>query len=177
MSTKTIWEIDPLHSQIQFKVRHLVISNVTGKFNKFSATMETDGDDVSTAKINFEADTNSVDTGIGDRDNHLKGNDFFDAENHPKISFRSKKVEKTGDDTYKLTGDLTIRNTTKEITLDVEHGGIMVDMYGRTVAGFELTGKINRKEFGLTWSGMTESGGVVVSDDVKLNLNVEMVKK
>lgn len=177
MSTKTIWEIDPLHSQIQFKVRHLVISNVTGKFNKFSATMETDGDDVSTAKINFEADTNSVDTGIGDRDNHLKGNDFFDAENHPKISFRSKKVEKTSDDTYKLTGDLTIRNTTKEITLDVEHGGIMVDMYGRTVAGFELTGKINRKEFGLTWSGMTESGGVVVSDDVKLNLNVEMVKK
>jgi polyisoprenoid-binding protein YceI len=178
MSTETLtkWGIDASHSEITFKVKHLVISTVTGKFGSFDAYIETDNDDFENAEIYFEADLNSIDTGNKDRDNHLKSDDFFNASEHPKMTFKSTSFEKTGDGTYKLAGDLTIRGNTQSIELDAEYGGTVVDPYGQTKAGFEVTGKINRKEFGLKWSAVTEAGSVVVSDEVKLNLNVQFVK-
>jgi polyisoprenoid-binding protein YceI len=178
MSTETLtkWGIDASHSEITFKVKHLVISTVTGKFGSFDATIESDNEDFEGADIYFEADINSIDTGNEDRDNHLKSDDFFNASGHPKMTFKSTSFEKTGDGTYKLTGDLTIRGNTKSVELDAEYGGTVVDPYGQTKAGFEVTGKINRKEFGLKWNAVTEAGSVVVSDEVKLNLNVQFVK-
>jgi polyisoprenoid-binding protein YceI len=172
-----VWTIDPYHTVIQFKVRHLMVSNVTGKFNSFEGKVETVGDDFETASISFSADIDSITTGIDQRDAHLKSADFFDAENHPKLTFVSTSVKKTGDDTYDITGDLTIRETTKSITLKAEHGGQMGDFYGNTKAGFELTGSIKRKEFGLLWDAVTEAGGVVVSDDVKLLLDVQVAQQ
>ncbi|MCC5912775.1 MAG: YceI family protein [Balneolaceae bacterium] len=174
--TLTKWTIDSTHSEITFKVKHLVISTVTGKFNTFDATIESSNDDFDGAEISFEADINSIDTGNGDRDAHLKSDDFFNSEAHPKLTFKSKSFKKTGEGEYKLTGDLTIRGNTKEVVLDADFGGTVVDPYGNTKAGFDVTGKIKRKEFGLTWNAVTEAGSVVVSDDVKLNLNVQFMK-
>lgn len=178
MSTDTLtkWTIDTAHSEITFKVKHLVISTVTGKFKEFDATVETDNDDFEDAKITFETSIDSIETGNEDRDNHLKSDDFFNASEYPKMKFESTSFKKTGDGEYKLIGDLTIRNHTKQVELDAEYGGTVVDPYGNTKAGFEVTGKINRKEFGLTWSAVTEAGSVVVSDEVKLNLNVQFTK-
>ncbi|HOI32980.1 MAG: YceI family protein [Bacteroidales bacterium] len=170
------WTIDPSHSEVQFKVKHLVISTVTGSFGRFSGQLETASDDFTPAKISFEAEVDSIDTNNADRDNHLKSADFFDAANHPKISFVSESFDKTGDSTYKLTGNLNMRGTTKKITLDVEHGGVMTDPYGNTKAGFELQGKVSRKEFGLSWNAVTEAGGVVVADEVKLLLNIQLAR-
>jgi polyisoprenoid-binding protein YceI len=174
--TLTKWSIDPSHSEIQFKVKHLVISTVTGSFGTFDATLESDNEHFEGADIKFSADINSISTGNEDRDNHLKSDDFFNAAEHPKLTFESKSFEKTGDGTYKLTGDLTIRGNTKTVELEAEYGGTVVDPYGNTKAGFDVTGKINRKEFGLTWSAVTEAGSVVVSDEVKLMLNVQFTK-
>ena len=173
MATK--WNIDPTHSEVQFKVKHLVISTVTGQFNKFEGSLESENDDFDGAKAEFQLDSASIDTNVSDRDNHLKSADFFDAEKFPHIKFTNGKLTKSGDD-YKLMGDLTIKDKTKPITLDVEYGGSMVDGYGQNKAGFEITGKINRKEFGLTWSAVTEAGGVVVGDDVRLILNVQVTQ-
>lgn len=175
-ATKTIWNIDPTHSEIQFKVKHLVISTVTGSFNTFNGTMETNGDDLEGAVVRFEADVDSIDTNNNDRDTHLKSDDFFNAESYPKLSFEGLSFTKTGNDTYTLTGNMTIRDITKEITLDVTHGGTVEDPYGQTKAGFEINGVINRKEFGLKWSAVTEAGSIVVADDVKLMLNVQLVR-
>lgn len=178
MSTETLtkWGIDAAHSEITFKVKHLVISTVTGKFKEFDATIESDNDDFEDAKITFEATINSIDTGNEDRDNHLKSDDFFNAAEHPKMKFESTSFKRVGDGEYKLAGDLTIRGNTKTIELDAEYGGTVVDPYGNTKAGFDVTGKINRKEFGLTWNAVTEAGSVVVSDEVKLNLNVQFTR-
>ncbi|GAB4018321.1 YceI family protein [Spirosoma sp. KCTC 42546] len=176
-ATATTWAIDPTHSEVQFKVKHLVISTVTGSFGVYEGQVETFGDDFTNAKIAFSADISSISTGQEQRDGHLKSADFFDAENFPKLTFVSNSMTKTGDDTYTLTGDLTIRGTTKPVTLKVEHGGQMQDFYGQTKAGFELVGTIKRKEFGLTWDGVTEAGGVVVSDDVKLVMNIQLTKQ
>lgn len=178
MSTETLtnWTVDPAHSEITFKVKHLVISTVTGSFKSFDATIESENDDFEDAKVTFEADINSIDTGNEDRDNHLKSDDFFNAAEHPKLLFESTSFKKIGDGEYKLIGDLTIRGNTKTIELDAEYGGTVEDPYGNTKAGFDVTGKINRKEFGLTWSAVTEAGSVVVSDDVKLNLNVQFTR-
>jgi polyisoprenoid-binding protein YceI len=170
------WTIDPAHSEVQFKVKHLVISTVTGSFGKFRGQLETESDDFTPAQISFEADVDSINTNNPDRDNHLKSADFFDAANFPKISFESESFEKTGDATYKLNGKLTMRGVAKAITLDVEHGGVMTDPYGNTKAGFELQGKVSRKEFGLSWNAVTEAGGVVVGDEVKLLLNIQLAK-
>jgi len=170
----TAWGIDPTHSEVQFKVKHLVISTVTGTFKKFEGGLTTENEDFDGASVSFSLDTNSIDTNVADRDGHLKSEDFFAAEKYPNITF-SGKLNKAGDD-YKLSGNLTIKDVTKSITLDVELGGVMVDPYGNTKAGFEINGKINRKEFGLTWSAITEAGGVVVGDDVKLHMNVQVVK-
>jgi polyisoprenoid-binding protein YceI len=178
MSTDTLtkWTIDTAHSEITFKVKHLVISTVTGKFKEFDAAVETDNDEFEDANITFETSIDSIETGNEDRDNHLKSDDFFNAAEYPKMKFKSTSFKKTGDGEFKLIGDLTIRNHTKQVELDAEYGGTVVDPYGNTKAGFEVTGKINRKEFGLTWSAVTEAGSVVVSDEVKLNLNVQFTK-
>ena len=172
----TSWNIDPMHSEIQFKVKHLVISTVTGSFQEFSGKLEANKEDLTDAKISFEASINSIVTGNEQRDGHLKSDDFFGAEKFPKLTFESTSFEKKSGDDYELKGHLTIKGTTKPVTLDVEYGGTADDMYGNTKAGFELKGSISRKEFGLTWNGITEAGGVVVSDEVKLLINVQVAK-
>src|SRR6476469_2204550 len=171
------WKIDPAHSEIQFKVKHLMITTVTGYFKQFDLTVETETDDFNTAKkIEFVADVNSIDTNNAQRDAHLKSADFFDADNHGQLRFSGKRFEANGDEA-KLTGDLTIRGTTKPITLNVELGGVAVDPWGQTKAGFTITGKISRKEFGLTWSAVTEAGHVVVSDDIRIHGEVQLIKQ
>ncbi|KYG82924.1 hypothetical protein AWW67_05715 [Roseivirga seohaensis] len=173
--TKTTWKIDPTHSEVQFKVKHLVISTVTGSFKSFEGGLATNGDNFDGANATFSIGTSSVDTNVADRDAHLKSPEFFDSENYPNMIFKGVLKQVSGDD-YKLVGDLTIKETTKPVELAVEHGGIMKDGYGQTKAGFEITGSINRKDFGLTWSMVTEAGGVVVGDNVKLLLNVQLTK-
>lgn len=176
MATQAIskWSIDPAHSEIHFKVKHLMINTVTGSFKKFEGSMETSKEDFTDAKINFTADIASIETGAEYRDNHLKGDDFFNAEKYPQLKFESTSFEKTGNTNYVLKGNITIRETTKPIQLEVEYGGKMDDFYGNTKAGFEISGKLKRKEFGLNWDAVTEAGGVVVSDEVKLVMNVQM---
>ncbi len=175
MST-TKWVIDPTHSEISFKVKHLVISTVTGYFKKFEGEASTDVEKFEGAKVSFKAAIDSIDTNQGDRDAHLKSADFFDAENHPHLVFENGELIGSNGD-YKLTGDLTIRGNTKKTTLDVDFGGVAGDPYGQTKAGFELSGKISRKEFGLTWSAVTEAGSVVVGDDVRILASVQLVKQ
>ncbi|UZD22177.1 YceI family protein [Algoriphagus halophytocola] len=174
MST-TKWTIDPTHSEVAFKVKHLVISTVTGYFKKFEGSAESESEDFDGASVSFTADIDSIDTNQSDRDNHLKSSDFFDAENHPKLKFEGKIANDGGD--YKLVGDLTMRGTAKQVELDVDFGGVAGDPYGQTKAGFEIEGKINRKDFGLSWSAVTEAGSVVVSDQVRLLLSVQLVKQ
>lgn len=175
MATK--WTIDPTHTEVSFKVKHLVISTVTGYFRSFDGTLTTESDDdFSNAKVDFTIDTASIDTNQEQRDEHLRSADFFDAEKNPKITFTSTALEKKGDD-YVLKGDLTMAGTTQPVTLDVEHGGIVTDGYGNVKAGFEVNGKISRKAFGLTWSSVTEAGAIVVADEIKLIANVQFVKQ
>jgi len=173
----TKWVLEPNHSELQFKVRHMMISNVTGHFQKFDATVEAEGDDLTTARVHFTADVDSISTNNEQREAHLKSADFFDADNHSQIKFEGTRMEKLSDNKYKLYGDLTIRKTTHAITLDVEHGGTIQDPYGLTRCGFTVDGKINRKDYGLTWNALTETGGMVVSDEVKIHANVEFVKQ
>lgn len=170
--SKTKWVIDPAHSEMGFKVRHMMISTVGGQFEKFDAEAETDGDDFSSADVKVTIDAGSVSTKNPDRDNHLRSDDFFNAEKHPKITFVSKNF-----DGNKMVGDLTIRDITKEVTLNTEFIGTAVDPYGQTKAGFEITGEINRKEFGLKWNAVTEAGNVVVSDKVKLVVNAQFIRQ
>jgi polyisoprenoid-binding protein YceI len=153
-----------------------MISNVTGEFKTFDATIEAEAEDFSDAKISFEADVDSISTNNEQRDGHLKSNDFFNAEQFPKLSFVSASVEKTGDNELLVHGNLTIRDVTKEITLHAEIGGSMVDFYGQTKVGFDASGTIHRKDFNLSWDAVTEAGGVVVSNDVKLLLAVQFIK-
>lgn len=171
------YKIDPMHSEILFKVKHLMISTVTGNFKSFDATAEINDNDLTNATVSFEADTASVDTKNEQRDAHLKGDDFFNAELYPKMTFKSTSVKKVSDDEYTVTGNLTIRDITKPVELKVEFNGAATDPWGMERLGFEITGKINRQDFGLRWSAVTEAGGIVVSDDVKLLLNVQLVKQ
>lgn len=171
----TKWGIDPTHTEVQFKVKHLVIATVTGFFKKFSGSIESATDDFDGATASFSLDVNSIDTNQADRDAHLKSPDFFAADQYPTVDFKGTIKKVSGND-YKLTGDLTMRGTTKAVELSAEFGGIMVDPWGNTKAGFEINGKINRKDFGLNWNAITEAGGMVVSEDVKLHLNVELAK-
>lgn len=173
----TQWKSDPAHSEVQFKVKHLMITTVTGYFKNFALEVETENDDFTTAsKIEFTADINSINTNNTDRDTHLKSADFFDAGQHSQLRFTGRKYEKDGND-YKLNGDLTIKGTTKPVTLSVEFGGIVVDPYGQTKAGFTVDGKISRKEFGLVWNAVTEAGQVVVGDDIKVHCEIQLVKQ
>ncbi|MDJ1472644.1 YceI family protein [Cytophagaceae bacterium DM2B3-1] len=171
------WAIDPLHSEIQFRVKHLVISNVTGSFQKFEGKVEADKEDFSDASIAFSADIDSIFTGNEQRDGHLKSGDFFDAAQHPKLSFQSTSFKKVSGDEFALEGDLSIKGVTKPVKLEVEFGGTTKDLYGNTKAGFEIKGKISRKAFGLTWDAVTEAGGAVVSDEIRLILNVQVAKQ
>lgn len=171
-----LWKIDPTHSEVNFKVKHLVVSTVRGHFDVFNATIETEKEDFSDAKIEFEADTNSINTRNTDRDGHLKSPDFFDAVNYQKLSFVSTSVEKVSDYELKVTGDLTIRGITKEVTLDVIYNGIVEGMGGSEVAGFEIAAKLNRFDYGLKWNALTEAGGVVVSNEVNIEILAEFNK-
>jgi polyisoprenoid-binding protein YceI len=175
VSTK--WIIDPAHSEIQFKIRHLMITNVTGSFGKFNAEIECRDKDFSSSKINFTADVNSISTNNEQRDGHLKSEDFFDTDKNPTLTFVSTNLEKISDEEYTLFGNLTMHGVTKPVKLNVEHGGIITDPWGKTRTGFGIEGKINRKEFGLEWNSPTETGGFVLGDEVKLHANVQFVKQ
>ena len=179
MSTQTAskWAIDAAHSEIGFKVKHLMITNVAGKFDKFEGGVESTSDDFVGAKVNFTAETASVNTGQPQRDGHLQSPDFFDTAKFPQLKFASTNFEKVSGEKYVLTGDLTIRDVTKPVKLDVEFSGVAKDPYGNTKAGFNATGKINRTDFGLTFNSPLEGGGVVLSEEVKLNIEVQLIKQ
>jgi polyisoprenoid-binding protein YceI len=171
-----LWKIDPTHSEINFKVKHLVVSTVTGHFDRFEATIESENEDFSDAKIAFEADVNSINTKNEQRDGHLKSPDFFDSATYPKMSFVSTSVKKTSDYELRVTGNLTMRGVRKEITLEVLYNGTVAGFGGNQVSGFELRAKLNRFDFGLQWSALTETGGVVVSNEVKIEVLAEFTK-
>jgi polyisoprenoid-binding protein YceI len=173
----TTWALDPTHSELQFKIKHLMISTVTGQFNQFSATVETEDDDFSTAKVRFQADVNSISTNNEQRDMHLKAGDFFDAEKYPSVIFEGERMEKTSEDEFKLYGIITVRGVSRKLVLNVEFGGITQDPWGNTRTGFSVTGKINRMDFGISFGTVSETGGLLLSDEVKINANVQFVKQ
>lgn len=174
MSTTT-WNIDPVHSEIHFRARHMVVSTVTGQFDNFDATATTEGGALENAKITFSAEAASVNTGTPQRDEHLRSDDFFNAEKYPKLTFESTSFTKSGDDEYQLKGNLTIRDVSKPVDLAVEYGGEIKDPYGNRRIGFTVTGKISRKAFGLKYNALIESGGAVVGDEIKIDCHVEFV--
>jgi polyisoprenoid-binding protein YceI len=172
----TNWALDPAHSELQFKVKHLMITTVTGSLKSLNASLTSPSDDFEDASVKFEAETASIDTGNNDRDNHLKSGDFFDADQFPKITFESTSLEKDDDD-YKLKGNLEIKGIARPVKLDVEFGGIATDPWGNTKAGFTISGKINRTDFGLTWNAALETGGVMVSEEVKILGELQFIKQ
>ncbi len=174
--TKSRWSIDPTHSEIGFKVKHMMFTNVSGKFNQFEAAIENEDDAFETSNISFSAEVNSIDTNNGDRDNHLRSGDFFDAEQFAKLTFDSTSIQKINDGLYHINGDLTIKGVTKSIVLETEYSGLMKDPWGNTKIGLSLNGSINRKDFGLTWNSTLETGGVLVGEDIKLIAEVQFVK-
>jgi polyisoprenoid-binding protein YceI len=176
MANTTTWAFDPTHSELTFKVKHLMIANVKGEFRNFSAQLTTEGDDFSKATAQAIIDVTSIDTNNADRDGHLKSGDFFDAENHPNIQFASTSFQMFDAENGQLKGNLTIKGITNEVSLDVEFGGISQDPWGNVKAGFSLTGKINRNDFGLSWNAALETGGVLVSEEVKLAAEIQFVK-
>lgn len=172
----TKWAIDPTHSEIGFKVKHMMFTNVSGKFGTYDATIETDADNFENASMEFSADINSIDTNNADRDNHLKSADFFDADNHPKLTFKASSFSKIDGHNYELTGDLSIKGITKNVKFPVEFSGLMKDPWGNTKAGLNIEGKINRKDWGLNWNSALETGGVLVGEEVKLSIELQLIK-
>ena len=171
------WKVDPAHSEVQFQVRHLMISKVTGYFKSFNSEVETETEDFNTAKlIVFTAEIDSIDTNNEQRDAHLKSSDFFGMEAHPQVLFVGNKYEGNGSE-GKLHGDITLKGVTKSISVNVEFGGIADDPFGQTKAGFTINGKINRKDFGLTWGAVTEAGAVVISDEIKISADIQFTKQ
>jgi polyisoprenoid-binding protein YceI len=172
----TKWISDVPHSEVSFKIRHLMISNITGQLPKFSVVVEAEDDDFnSISKVNFTADVASISTGNEDRDTHLKSADFFDSTKYPEIKFYASHFHGTGEK-RKLHGNLTIRDVTLPILVDVEYGGVVKDGYGRTKAGFTINSNISRKDFGLLWNGVTETGSIVVGDEVKIKGEIQLIK-
>lgn len=171
----TKWVLDPTHSEITFKVKHMMITNVKGEFKDF--TIDVEGDDIFKSSINVAIDASSINTNNNDRDNHLKSADFFDVETHKQLIFKSTSFVQKDDEEYELKGMLTIKGISKEITLDVEFGGVNVDPWGNEKAGFSIEGKINRKNWDLNWNAALETGGVLVSEDVKIYGEVQFVKQ
>jgi polyisoprenoid-binding protein YceI len=175
---KTMWNIDTAHSEIGFRVKHLMITNVKGGFKEFGASISTTSEDFMTSDIDFFINPASVDTGDEKRDDHLRSTDFFDVENYKKITFLGSSYEKVDNNgNYILYGDLTMKGITKKIKLDIEFGGVMKDPWGNQKAGYTITGKINRKDWGLNWNAALEAGGVLVSDDVKISCEVQLIKQ
>ena len=173
----TKWSFDPTHSEITFKVKHLMITNVTGHFKQFTVSAETEGNDFRTVKnIHFSADAKSLETNNEKRNEDLRSSAFFNIEKYPKVEFSGTKYEINGDEA-KLHGNLSIGGITKPITLNVDFGGVVKDPWGGERAGFNITGKVSRKEFGMTYNTVMEAGGVVVGDEVKINAEVELVKQ
>lgn len=170
------WSIDPVHSHVGFSVRHMMVTTVRGQFRTYSGTVRLDPADFSRSVFEGEIDVASIDTGVADRDAHLRNNDFFDAPSHPKITFKSSRIEKKGDTEYVVHGDITIRGVTKPIALDVEFLGTSKNPYGKTVAGLSAQGTLNRKDFGVNFNALLETGGVAVGEKVKLELELEAVK-
>jgi polyisoprenoid-binding protein YceI len=166
------WKIDNTHSEIAFKVKHMMISTVTGHFENFDATINTNDDSFENASVTFNAKIDSVNTKNKDRDAHLKSEDFFNSEKFPEMKFVSESF-----DGKKLIGDLTIKDVTKKIELNADLNGIAVDPYGQTKAGFEISGEVSRKDFNLTWNAVTEAGSIVVSDKVKLVIDTQFIKQ
>lgn len=177
MSTKTTWVSDPTHSEILFKVKHLMITNVKGEFRNFSAKVETEGEDFSNGKATVEIEADSIFTNNNDRDGHLKSDDFFEAGKYPKLKFESTAFSKLDEENYQLKGLLTIKDVSKEVVLDVEFGGLVTDPYGNEKAGFSINGKINRKDWGLNYNAALETGGVMVSDEVRISAEIQFVKQ
>ena len=175
-SAQTNWAIDASHTKIRFSVSHLMVSEVEGEFKKFSGKVVSKTDDFTDAVVEFSADIASVSTGDEKRDQHLQGDDFFNAEKYPKMTFKSTSFKKISGNTYELTGNLTIRDVTKQVTFQVTYGGTAKDPWGNVKAGFKAKGKINRKDYNLKWSVLTEAGGMVVSEDVDILLNIELVQ-
>jgi polyisoprenoid-binding protein YceI len=173
----TKWVLDPTHSEVHFKVKHLMISNVTGTVGTFAATSETEENDFSTAKIEFTAQMNSISTNNEQRDGHLQAPEFFHVEVYPEAKFISTNIQKKDDSNFELFGDLTIKDVTKNIKLDLEFAGITKDPYGNIKAGFSVAGKINRTDFGLVWNATLETGGVLVSEEVKIIAEIQLVKQ
>jgi polyisoprenoid-binding protein YceI len=173
-----IWKSDPMHSEIEFKVKHLMITTVTGYFGSFTVEAETEDEHFTNAKsVVFTADVNSISTHNEQRDTHLKSADFFDAANHGQIRFVGNSYDNVGGNNYELHGDLTIRGITKPVKVEVEFGGIVVDPYGQTKAGFSIQSRIRRKEFGLTWDAVTEAGSIVVGDEIRILGEIQLVKQ
>ncbi|MBN8834998.1 MAG: hypothetical protein ABS68_10610 [Niastella sp. SCN 39-18] len=177
MANTTKWTIDPAHSELMFRVRHLKIANVKGEFREFSAEILSSGDDFNQAVVTAEVKSASIFTNDNNRDTHLKSADFFDAEKYPTLSFKGTSFSKTSDDEFVLTGDLTIKEITKPISLQVEFGGVENDLYGNRKAGFSLEGKLSRKEWELNWNAVLETGGVLVSDEVKISGELQFIKQ
>lgn len=175
--TNTTWVLDATHSELQFKVKHLMISTVTGQFNKFNGNVETAGNDFTTAKVHFKVEVDSISTNNEQRDVHLLAGDFFDAEKFPAINFEGDKLEKTGEDEYKLYGTINIKGISKKLVLNVEFGGITTDPWGNIRSGFSVSGKLNRQDYGISFGAVTETGGLLLSDEVKINANVQFVKQ
>ena len=175
--TTTKWILDPTHSELGFKIKHLMISNVSGKFDQFEAEVETENEDFATAQIRATIKTASVNTSNLQRDEHLRNSDFFEVENHPDILFTSQKVEKIDNDNFVLHGNLTLKGITKQVKLQVEYSGFTKDPWGGERAGFVVTGKINRNDFGLSFNAALETGGVVLGDEVKIHSEIQLVKQ
>jgi polyisoprenoid-binding protein YceI len=176
--TKTKWIIDPTHSEIGFKVKHLMITNVKGVFREFDASIYTTNEDFMSAEIDFWLNPASVDTGDANRDNHLRSADFFDVETHKQIHFTSDfAVEKVDNDgSYEIWGDLTIKGIKKQIKLSIEFGGIQKDPWGNHKAGITVNAKINRRDWDLNWNAALEAGGVLVSEEVRISCDIQLVK-
>ncbi|MEO6045668.1 MAG: YceI family protein [Tepidiformaceae bacterium] len=170
------WNLDLSHSSVEFAVKHMVISSTKGRFAKYEVDANVDEQNLANSSATVRIDAASVDSRDEKRDAHLRSADFFDAENHPYITFTTKRLEPKGGDDYKLIGDLTIRGITKEVSLNGEVTGPVKDPWGGTRFGISAQGKVNRKDFGLTWNGVLEAGGLLVGDDVKLSIETELVK-
>jgi polyisoprenoid-binding protein YceI len=173
---ETTWQIDSKHSEIGFKVKHMMITNVSGSFGDFQAKAITHGDAFNGANMHFSAKIDSITTGVADRDTHLKSDDFFNAEQFPELTFKSTSVEQTGD-AIKVDGHMTIRDITLPVSLTGEFAGIVTDPYGQTKAGLTLSGKIKRSDYGLKWSAITEAGSIVVSDEIRIHNEIQFVKQ
>jgi len=170
------WQLDSAHSELEFKVRHMMISTVKGQFKSFEVLVENASDDITQAQVEVKIDVDSIDTKNEQRDQHLKSSDFFDTSNNPSILFKSTSIDKEDDENYNVTGDLTIKGITKSIKLNVEFGGVAKDPWGNDKVGYTVTGKINRTDFGLTWNAALETGGVMVSEEVKFSADIQFVK-